>query len=81
MYLGMIIFGLVRFLSKKKVTKLKFKKKTEPKPVQTDQFRFSFLDKNRFKLIWLGFFCLDWFFSPFFSVWVRFGSVFLVSGL
>ena len=42
---GVIIFGLVRFLSKK-VTKPKlffFEKKTEtePKPGQTDRFRFG----------------------------------------
>jgi hypothetical protein len=43
--IGVIIFGLVRFLSKK-VTKPKlffFEKKTEtePKPGQTDRFRFG----------------------------------------
>jgi hypothetical protein len=63
-----IIFGLVRFLSKK-ITKLKFffwkKTETKPKPDQTDRFRFGFLGKNRFKLVWLGFF-------RFFSVSVRF---------
>ena len=35
---GVIIFGSVRFLSKK-ITKPKLKKK--PKPVQTDRFRFG----------------------------------------
>ena len=41
---GVIIFGLVRFLSTK-VTKLIFffekKTETEPKPGQTDRFRFG----------------------------------------
>jgi len=64
---------------KKQVTKPKFKKKTktEPKSVQTDRFRFSlvrfglvFLDKNRFKPVWLGFFPV-W--LGFFRFW--FGSV------
>jgi hypothetical protein len=59
---------------KKQVTKPKFKKKTktEPKPVQTDRFRFSlvrfglvFLDKNRFGLV----------FFRFGSVFFGFGSV------
>jgi len=50
----MIIFGLVRFLSKKSNQTDFFLKK--PKPVQTDWFRFSFLEKNRFKPVWLGFF-------------------------
>jgi hypothetical protein len=48
-------FGLV-FI--KKVIKPKFFLK-KPKPVQTD--RFGFLDKNRFKPVWLGFFPV-WFF-------------------
>jgi hypothetical protein len=70
-----IIFGSVRFLSKK-VTKPKFflkKTETEPKPGQTDRFRFGFLGKKpvqtglaRFFRFWLGFF-LFWFGS------VRFG--------
>ena len=38
-------FGLV-FI--KKITKLNFFLK-KPKPVQTDRFRFGFLEKNRFK--------------------------------
>jgi hypothetical protein len=65
-----IIFGSIRFLSKKKkVTKQK-KTETKPKPVQTDRFRFGsfFLDKNRFKLVWLGFFGL----ARFFLVWLGF---------
>jgi hypothetical protein len=57
-----IIFGSVRFLSKK-VTKPKlffFEKKTEtePKPGQTDRFRFGFLGKtgsNRFGSVFSGF--------------------------
>jgi len=44
MTLGVIIFGSVRFLSKK-LTKLNFffekKTETEPKPGQTDRFRFG----------------------------------------
>jgi len=51
--IGVIIFGSIRFLSKK-ITKLNFKKK--PKSIQTDRFRFGFLGKNRFKPVWLGFF-------------------------
>jgi hypothetical protein len=39
-----IIFGSVRFLSKK-ITIPKFKKK-KPKLVQTEQFRFGFLGKK-----------------------------------
>jgi hypothetical protein len=53
--IGVIIFGSVRFLSKK-ITKPNFFKK-KPKPVQTDRFRFDlvFLEKNRFKSVWLEF--------------------------
>jgi len=61
-----IIFGSIQFLYKKKVTKPGFFKKTkiEPELVQTDRFQFSyFRKKNRFKLGWLGFFGLAWFFS------------------
>jgi hypothetical protein len=86
-----IIFGSVRFLSKK-VTKPKiffFIKKTEPKPGQTDRFRFGsvFLGQKpvqtslaRFFRFWLGFLG----FGSVFSVWLgffglarffRFGSV------
>jgi hypothetical protein len=58
-----------------------FKKNTEtepePKPVQTDQFQFGFLEQNRFKLVWLGFF---WFGSVF-SVWLGVGLVFFWFGL
>jgi hypothetical protein len=62
-----IIFGSVRFLSKK-VTKPKYfffekKTETEPKPGQTDRFRFGsvrfFRAKTglaRFSRFWLGFF-------------------------
>ena len=66
--IGMIIFGLVRFLLKK-ITKLNFKKKTEtkPKPVQTSLARFF--------PVWLGFFLVV------FLVWIRFDLVFSVSGL
>jgi len=66
-----IIFSLIWFLLKKN-NKIKFfyiKKK--PKPVQTDWFRFCFLDKNRFKPVWLGFVSV---FSGFFGFdLVRFG--------
>jgi hypothetical protein len=73
-----IIFYSVRFLSKK-VTESNFLKKkteTEPKPGQTDRFRFGsvFLGQKpvqtglaRFFLVWLGFF------PGFFFVSVRFG--------
>jgi len=91
--LGVIIFGSVRFLSKK-VTKLKFfffekKTETEPKPGQTDRFRFGsvrfFKGKNRFKPVWLGFSGFGSVFSVlarFFPVLARFFSVWLgFSGL
>jgi hypothetical protein len=79
--LGVIIFGSIRFLSKK-VTKPKFiyflkkKTETEPKPGQTDRVRFGlgFLGQKqvqtglaRFFRFWLGF-----------SGLARFGSVFPV---
>jgi hypothetical protein len=81
----MIIFGSVRFLSKKnKQIKKKLKKL---KPVQTDEFRFGsvfwiktgsnwFGSVFRFCLIWLGFFRFGSVFlvlARFFSVWVRLG--------
>jgi len=82
--LGVLIFGSVRFLSKK-VTKLNFfskKTKTEPKLVQTDRFWFSsvrfFREKtcsNRFGSVfpvWLGFLQVWLGFFLFFSVSVRF---------
>jgi uncharacterized protein YneF (UPF0154 family) len=53
-----IIFGSVRFLSKK-VTKPNLKKK--PKPVQTDQFRFGLVFFGQ-KPVWLGFLGLAQFF-------------------
>jgi len=80
--LGVIIFCLVRFLSKK-VTKLKLfffekKTKTEPKPGQTDRFRFGFFraktGSNRFGSV---FPVLAWF-SRFWLGFFRFGSVFPV---
>jgi hypothetical protein len=54
--IGLIIFGSVRFLSKKN-NQTEFKKKKKPKPVQTDRFWFDlvFLEKNRFKSVWLEF--------------------------
>ena len=84
----MIIFGSVRFLLKK-ITKLKFfffekKPETEPKPGQTDRFRFGSVFLGQ-KPVWLGFSgfgsvfsVLAQFFSGFLSVSVRFGSVFFV---
>jgi hypothetical protein len=81
---GVIIFGSVRFLSKK-VTKPNFiffekKTETEPKPGQTDRFRFGFLGQ---KLpVWLGFSGFGSVFSVlarvFFRFFVGFGLVFLV---
>jgi hypothetical protein len=61
--LGVIIFGLVRFLSKK-ITKPVFFKKTEtkPKPIQTDRFRFGYFRTKT------GFFDLAWFFLVFFGL-------------
>ena len=80
MKIGVIIFGSVRFLSKK-ITKPKFfflKKK--PKPGQTDRFRFGsvFLgqkpvqtDLARFFRFWLGFLG----FGSVFSVWRGFSGL------
>ena len=74
---GCSFFGSVRFLLKK-ITKSNFFKK-KLKPVQTDRFRFDliFLDKNRFKPVWLSFFGLAQFFwfGLVFSVQLCFGSV------
>jgi len=79
---GVIIFGSVRFLSKK-VTKPKFflkkkKTETEPKPGQTGRFRFGFLGQKpvqtglaRFFRFWLGFSG----FGSVFSVLARFFPV------
>jgi len=82
------LFGSV-FIKKNNQTDLFFKKK--PKPVQTDRFRFGFLEQ---KPVWLGFFGLAQFWLGFFPVWlgvfglarffsvrVRFDSVFSVPGL
>jgi hypothetical protein len=38
---GVLIFGLVWFLSKKVIKLNFFIKKTKPKPVQTDRFQFG----------------------------------------
>ena len=61
--LGVIIFGSVRFLLKK-VTKPKFyflkKNRNQFKLIG---FGSVFYDKNRFKPVWFGFFCLARFFS------------------
>jgi hypothetical protein len=73
---GVILFISIWFLLKKT--------EIEPKPVQTDRFRFGYFGTKtgffclpRFFLVWLGFF---WFGSVF-PVWVRFILVFSVSGL
>jgi len=63
-----IIFDLVEFLSNKSNQTKFFLKK--PKSVSV-RFGSVFYDKNRFGLV----------FFWFFSVWVQFGLVFLVSGL
>jgi hypothetical protein len=63
---GVIIFGSIRFLLKKNnhtEFKKNKKKKNEPKPVQTDWFRFfrTITDSNLFGSVfpvWLGFFGL-----------------------
>jgi hypothetical protein len=72
-----IIFGSVRFLSKKS-NQIKILKKieTEPKPGQTGLFRFGFLGPKpvqtglaRFFPVMLGFFGLARFFLFFFRFW------------
>jgi hypothetical protein len=78
---GVIIFYSVRFLLKKN-NQIEFKKKTETGSNRPVSVRFDFLDKNRFKPVWLGFFR----FGLVFLVWIGFflfgfGSVFSVSGL
>jgi hypothetical protein len=74
----------------KKSNQTEFKKKTESKLIQTDRFWFSLVwffgqkpvqtGLARFFLVWLGFCPVARFFL-FFSVWVQFGLVFLVSRL
>jgi len=62
---GVIIFCSVRFLLKKNNQTNFFKKtKTEPNRNQFKPSGFGsvFLDKNRFKLVWFGFYGLAWFF-------------------
>jgi len=70
--LGVIIFGSVRFLSKKYNQAGFFLKKTKTESVQTDQLRSGsvILEKNRFKPVWFGFFRVG-------SIFFRVGSVFL----
>ena len=79
----MIIFGSVRFLSKK-ITKPKFfffkkKTETEPKPGQTDRFRFGFFmaktGSNRFGSVFPVLARFSRFGSVFFPFFVGFGSV------
>jgi hypothetical protein len=78
----MIIFGSVRFLYKKNKQIKKKIKKIETSSNRWISVRFGFLDKNRFKLVWLGFSVLidlAWFFS----IWLGFfgfGSVFFGLG-
>ena len=80
-------FGSV-FIKKNNLAEFFFfekKTETEPKPGQTDRFRFGsvrfFEGKNRFKLVWLGFSGFGLVFSGFGSVFFdfarffRFGSV------
>ena len=61
----MIIFGSVRFLSKKNKQIKKKIKKIETSSNRWISVRFGFLDKNRFKLVWLD---LAWFFF----IWLGF---------
>jgi hypothetical protein len=77
-----IIFGTVRFLSKKS-NQIKKNLRKKPKSVQTGRFRFGSVfrtktDSNWFGSVWLslarfwlGFFWFDWVFS----VWLGFSSV------
>jgi hypothetical protein len=79
--IGVIIFGSVWFLSKK-ITKPKFfffekKTETEPKPGQTDRFRFGLVfwaktSSNRFGSVLARFFRFG---SVFFRFFIGFGSV------
>ena len=82
---------MVRFdFYKKKITKSKKKiekkNRNRFKPTGFGSVWFGFLDKNRFKPVWLGLARFFWFGSVF-SVWLgffrffRFGSVFPVPGL
>jgi hypothetical protein len=79
-----IIFGSVWFLSKKN-NQIEFflykKTETEPKPIQTDRFRFGFLGQKPVQTGLTRFFGLAQFFL--FDFFFRFGfsSVFLVLGL
>jgi hypothetical protein len=64
--LGVIIFGSVQFLSKKKSNQTSFflkKNKTEPEPVQTDRFRFIILEQKQVQTGLAGFSGLARFFS------------------
>ena len=71
----MVIFSSVWFLLKK-IIKTCFFKKKKPKPVQTDRFRFGYVQlfwgKNRFFRFGSVFSSLAWFF---------FGLIFSISGL
>ena len=74
----MIIFCSIRFLSKKIIKPIFFffekKTETEPKPGQTDRFRFGFLWQKPVQTGLTRFFpVLARFFSGFLSLLVRFG--------
>jgi hypothetical protein len=75
-----IVFGSV-FIKKNNQIKYFFKKtETEPKPVQTDQFRFGsvFLGQKPVWIgfsVWLGFFGLTRFWLNFFLFFSGLGSV------
>ena len=65
--LSVIIFGSFRFLSKKSN-----QTEIEPKPVQTDRFRFGFLGQKPVQTGLTRFFRLDSFWLVFFPVWLGF---------
>jgi len=74
MWLFFIRFGFYQ----KEITKLKFKKKKEPKPVQTDRFRLCFLGQKPVQTGLAQFFPVWHDFSWFGSIFSGFGLVFLV---
>jgi hypothetical protein len=78
--IGVIIFGSVRFLSKKVTKPIFFKKKnrtrTETGSNQPVSVRFGFLGQKPYKSVWLGFSGLARFWLGFGSVLSGFGSVF-----
>ena len=60
-------FDSVRFLLKKKVTKSKKFKKTKPKPVETDWFRFGFFGQQPVQTSLARFFQFGLFLARFFA--------------